>query len=75
MSQRAYAGPLQETIAELGITYAVAEDSDRDTWDAYGMRVYPSWAFINAQGELVDRSPGKATIDRVRELIAQSVQE
>lgn len=73
VSQQTALGPLEDTIADLGIEYAVAEDSDRDTWEAYGMRVHPSWAFINADGELVDRSPGKVVIDRVEELIEQHV--
>ncbi len=58
MSQRLSLGPMAETIAELGITYPVAVDSDRDTWDAYGMQFYPSWAVIAPNGELAQRQVG-----------------
>ncbi|MFW6074511.1 MAG: TlpA family protein disulfide reductase [Chloroflexota bacterium] len=49
---------MEDTITELGITYPVAVDSDRDTWEAYGMQFYPSWAVIAPDGELSDRQAG-----------------
>jgi hypothetical protein len=73
VSQQTSLGPLGDTVAELGITYAVAEDSDRDTWDAYGMVVYPSWAFIDADGSLAHRQAGVATSDATLALIEQAL--
>lgn len=73
VSQQTSLGPLGDTVAELGISYAVAEDSDRDTWDAYGMQVYPSWAFINPDGSLGHRQAGVVTVDRAVELIEQAL--
>lgn len=57
------------TIDELGITYPVAVDNDRDTWEAYGMRVQPSWAFVKPDGSLGDRSAGIVTTEEVLGLI------
>lgn len=61
------------TIAELGITYPVAVDSDKDTWDAYGMRFYPSWAIISPEGELVHRQVGNVVVDEAVTLIEQEL--
>ena len=73
MSRDTLIGPLGQTVQELGINYLVAEDSDRDTWAAYGMRVYPSWAFINPDGSLGGRGVGKVTNEQVQQLIEQAV--
>ena len=64
---------MENTVSELGITYPVAVDEDRDTWDAYGMRFYPSWAVISADGELVHRQVGKVTVDAAVQLIEQEL--
>ncbi|CAN5607997.1 hypothetical protein BH23CHL2_BH23CHL2_08510 [soil metagenome] len=40
-----------------------------DTWDAYGIRAYPSWAFINPDGSLGGRGVGKVTDGQALELI------
>lgn len=73
VSRHTILGPLENTIQEVGITYLVAEDSDMDTWDAYGMRAYPSWAFINPDGSLGARAVGKVTDGQALELIQQSL--
>jgi hypothetical protein len=64
---------MEDTIAELGITYPVAVDEDRDTWDAYGMRFYPSWAMIGVNGELLHRQVGIVIVDAAVELIEQEL--
>ncbi len=69
VSRQTTLGPLQGTIDSLGITYPVAEDSDRDTWDRYGMRAYPSWAYINPDGTLGGRGVGKVTDSNALEMI------
>ena len=73
VSRHTVLGPLGATIDQLGINYLVAEDSDRDTWDAYGMRFYPSWAFINADGSLGGRGVGKVTDGEAPALIQQAL--
>jgi hypothetical protein len=64
---------MDDTINDLGITYAVAVDEDRDTWDAYDMRFYPSWAIISAEGELLHRQVGIVKVDVAVELIEQEL--
>ncbi len=64
---------MDDTIAELGITYPVAVDEDKDTWDAYGMRFYPSWAVISPEGELVHRQVGNVATDDAVMLIEQEL--
>jgi hypothetical protein len=60
-----------EAVADFGIEYAAANDPDMQTWEAYGMRTQPSWAFIGPQGDLIQRQVGVVTTDTVRELIEQ----
>lgn len=64
---------MEETIAELGITYPVAVDDDKDTWDAYGMRFYPSWAVISPDGELIHRQVGNVVTEDAVTLIEQEL--
>ena len=73
VSQYTSLGPLGGTVAELGINYLVAEDSDKDTWDAYGMTLYPSWAFINPDGSLGHRQVGVATGNATLEMIESAL--
>ena len=73
VSQQLTRGPMEDTISELGITYPVAVDEDKDTWEAYGMRAHPSWALISPEGELVHRQAGMVTIDAAVEIIEQEL--
>ena len=66
-------GSIEDTIAETGITYPVAIDADRDTWDAYGKRAYPSWAMTGADEELLHRQLGIITVDAAIELVEQEL--
>jgi hypothetical protein len=56
-------------IDEFGITYPIADDQDRDIWEAYGMQFHPSWALIDADGSLVQRQVGQVVTDDVIALI------
>ena len=64
---------MDETIAELGITYPVAVDVGKETWDAYGMRFYPSWAVISPAGELIHRQVGNVVTADAVMLIEQEL--
>ena len=64
---------MDDTIAELGITYPVAVDDDKDTWEAYGMRFYPSWALISSAGEVVHRQVGNVVVEEAVTLIEQEL--
>lgn len=59
----------QSFIDEFGITYPIADDHDRDLWEAYGMQFHPSWALIGADGSLVQRQVGQVVTEEVIALI------
>jgi hypothetical protein len=60
-------------IDEFDISYPVADDQDRDTWRAYGVSVYPSWAFIDAEGLLVHSQTGTVVVVEALNLIEAAV--
>lgn len=43
---------VRRAIRSYGIRYPVAQDNDRRTWDAYGIRFWPSFALIDRQGRI-----------------------
>ncbi len=45
-------GNVARALARLGITYPNAQDNDRRTWDAYGIRFWPSFVLIDKQGNI-----------------------
>jgi cytochrome c biogenesis protein CcdA/thiol-disulfide isomerase/thioredoxin len=46
------AGNVAEAIADNRIRYAVAQDNDYATWDAYGNRYWPAKYLIDARGQV-----------------------
>ncbi|HEX4602169.1 MAG TPA: redoxin family protein [Gemmatimonadales bacterium] len=45
-------GNLARALARQGITYPNAQDNDRRTWDAYGIRYWPSFVLIDRRGTI-----------------------
>ena len=45
-------GNLTAAVKDLGIEYAVAQDNDRTTWDAYGVRYWPTLFLIDKNGDV-----------------------
>jgi hypothetical protein len=43
---------LTAAVKDLGIDYAVAQDNDRATWDAYGVRYWPTLFLIDKNGDV-----------------------
>lgn len=43
---------LREAVTELGIDYAVAQDNERATWDAYNNRYWPTLYLIDKWGHI-----------------------
>ena len=43
---------LLAAVEELGIEYAVAQDNERVTWDAYGVRYWPTLYLIDKTGSI-----------------------
>ncbi|MET0557942.1 MAG: cytochrome c biogenesis protein DipZ [Solirubrobacterales bacterium] len=46
------AGNVEDAIEENGIRYAVAQDNEQQTWNAYGNQYWPAEYFIDAQGRV-----------------------
>jgi cytochrome c biogenesis protein CcdA/thiol-disulfide isomerase/thioredoxin len=46
------AGNVEDAIAQNGLRYAVAQDNDYATWDAYGNQYWPAKYLIDAQGQV-----------------------
>ena len=55
--------PVENAIAELEITYPVADDRSGDTWDAYDVRATPTMALIGRDGSLLYRQVGRIITD------------
>lgn len=43
---------LTDAVARLGIAYAVAQDNDGQTWNAYRVRYWPTLFLIDKQGHI-----------------------
>ena len=43
---------LREALERLDLPYAVAQDNDRETWDAYAVRFWPTLVLIDKRGHL-----------------------
>lgn len=43
---------LTEALGKLEIPYAVAQDNDRQTWGAYGIRYWPTLVLIDKRGNI-----------------------
>lgn len=43
---------MKDAVARLDIQYAVAQDNDGKTWDAYGNRYWPTIYLIDKQGHI-----------------------
>ena len=43
---------LRAALVQLDISYPVAQDNERKTWNAYGTRFWPTLYLIDKQGQL-----------------------
>ena len=43
---------VRRAVRAYGIRYPVAQDNDRRTWDAYGIRFWPSFVLIDRRGRI-----------------------
>jgi hypothetical protein len=55
-----------EAIQELDIQYPIADNQNKDTWEAYGIGARPAYALTGSDGSLLHRQIGKATTDDVK---------
>lgn len=45
-------GNVQRALGEHGVTWPVAQDNDRATWDLYRVRYWPTFVLIDKQGRI-----------------------
>ena len=69
-------GNLEEAIARFELPYAVAQDNERATWSAYGVRYWPTLMLIDKQGHIRYEHIGEGryaeTEAAIRTLLAES---
>lgn len=65
---------LQDAIKRYGVEYAVAQDNDFRTWNAWGNRFWPALYLVDREGRVVYRHFGEGDYDttdaRIRELLS-----
>ncbi|MBN1529933.1 MAG: cytochrome c biogenesis protein DipZ [Thermoleophilaceae bacterium] len=70
------AGNVAEAIGQNGIRYAVAQDNDYATWNAYGNQYWPAKYLIDAEGRVRYLHFGEGAYDRtegaIRRLLAEA---
>jgi len=64
---------VRRAMDRFGIEYAVAQDNDYATWNAYGNRFWPALYLLDREGRIVYRHYGEgdyeATEQRIRDLL------
>ena len=55
--------------AELGVTWPIALDNEKETWHAYNNRFWPAIYFIDRQGDLRHLAIGEGNYERSAEII------
>jgi len=68
---------LVAAVEELEIEYAVAQDNERRTWDAYGVRYWPTLYLIDKAGNIRFTHIGEGRYDEIevaiRTLLAEEL--
>jgi thiol-disulfide isomerase/thioredoxin len=60
---------VRRAVERYGLTYAVALDGNKETWERYGNRFWPSKYLIGASGEVVFRHFGEGGYDETESVI------
>ena len=70
------AGNVEDAIEQSGLGYAVAQDNDYATWNAYGNEYWPAKYLIDAQGRVRYTHFGEGEYEQtesaIRELLAEA---
>lgn len=64
---------VRQAIARYGITHPVVLDSKRRTWDAYGVRGWPTLVLIDPRGYVLGRVSGEGNRARLDAAIEQAL--
>jgi hypothetical protein len=60
---------LQDAVERLDVPYPVAQDNDRATWGAYGVRYWPTLFLIDKQGQIRYTHIGEGRYDEIETAI------
>lgn len=66
---------LRKALPDLGITYAVTQDNDRATWDAWANRYWPTVYLIDKQGRVRYTHIGEGGYDSTEAAIQDLLKE
>ncbi|HET8907193.1 MAG TPA: thioredoxin-like domain-containing protein, partial [Ktedonobacterales bacterium] len=64
---------VRQAIARYGITHPVLLDSQRRTWEAYGVRGWPTLVLLDPRGYVLGRVSGEGNRARLDAAIAQAL--
>jgi thiol-disulfide isomerase/thioredoxin len=64
---------VRQAIMRYGITHPVLLDSGRKTWDAYGVRGWPTLVLVDSRGYVLGRVSGEGNRERLDGAIAQAL--
>lgn len=62
-------GNVQAALQRHGIRYAVAQDNDSATWEAYGNRYWPAQYIVDQNGKIVYVHAGEGAYDEIERTI------
>lgn len=68
-------GNLVEAVERLDVPYAVAQDNDRKTWAAYGVRYWPTLILIDKDGIIRYQHIGEGRYAEIEEAIQILLEE
>ena len=64
-----------DAIGQSGLRYAVAQDNDYATWNAYGNQYWPAKYLIDAEGQVRYRTSARARYDKTETAIRRLLEE
>jgi hypothetical protein len=68
-------GNVEDAIAQNGLRYAVAQDNDYATWDAYGNQYWPAKYLIDADGQVRYTHFGEGDYEETESAIRRLLEE
>jgi thiol-disulfide isomerase/thioredoxin len=66
---------LIDAIDRLDVPYAVAQDNQRQTWSAYGIRYWPTLVLVDKDGRIRFQHIGEGRYDEIEEAIQLLLEE
>jgi thiol-disulfide isomerase/thioredoxin len=65
------ASNLQAALKRHGITYAVAQDNEQQTWNAYRNQYWPAQYIVDQNGKIVFQHDGEGQYEEIDRTIAR----